>query len=339
MIVGVDLDRESADLYRFANQISAIVPTPLIAPDPHEAFPGTQTAVSQNPLTITSTLGVYLLDTIGIGPHWSAMGAVRFDHFGARYDEPLHGGHFSHTDNIVSPRAALIYKPGENYSLYFSYGTSFNPSAENLSLSSRNADLGPEKDRSFEFGGKALWLGGALSTTAAVFTTEMINARIADPLNPTLQALAGTERVDGFEFDLSGRLSPDLEITAGYTHLDPHSLGLVSAGVSGTIPNTAHNQANLWTTYEFDDGLKLGTGVNYVGQQAGDPGNSQFAPAYVTWDAMVEYRFSETLALQLNIQNITDDYYFANVYYASPAENHAIPGAGRTFLLAANLSL
>ena len=35
----------------------------------------------------------------------------------------------------------------------------------------------------------------------------------------------------------------------------------------GPIPNTAHNQANLWTTYDFDSGLKIGTGVNYIGER------------------------------------------------------------------------
>ena len=339
LVIGVDIDRETADLTRFANQGGDIVPTPLLAPDPFEPFPGTQTTVSQRPVTTTSTLGVFALDTVGIGPHWTVEAALRFDHFGARYNEPIRGIHFTHTDDIVSPRAALIYKPDDSSSIYFSFGTSFDPSAENLSLSSRNADLGPEKDRTFEIGAKKLWLESGLSTTVALFDTEMTNARIADPLNPSLQALAGNERVMGFEFDVQGHISEAWEITAGYTHLDPHSYGLVAANTDGTIPNTAHNEANLWTTYRLDARFKLGTGLNYLGRRPGDAGGTQSAPGYVTWDAMASYKLSDTIALQLNALNLADANYFANVYYSSAAENHAVPGAGRTILLTANVSL
>jgi len=43
--------------------------------------------------------------------------------------------------------------------------------------------------------GKVQVLDNMLSLTAAVFDTEMTNARITDPLQPAVQALAGTEKV------------------------------------------------------------------------------------------------------------------------------------------------
>ena len=348
LVFGVELDRESADLVRFANQNTAIVPTPLLDPDPAEAFPGHQTTVHQRPVTKTSTIGVYAVDSVDIGEHWNVVGAIRFDNFNARFDQTIGTpSHFAHADNIASPRAAIVYKPAANYSLYLSYGTSFNPSAENLSLAASNADLGPERDHTFEAGAKAQLLDGKLSLTAAAFNTVMTNARITDPLNPSLQTLAGTLRVNGVEFDTAGYLTPQWEITGGYTYIAPLAVGLVAAGVPGPIPNTARNQANLWTSYEFDDDLKVGTGLNYVGRRdagtdnATVPGSVIVAkvPAYVTWDAMIGYRFTDTLALQFNGYNLTDEYYFANSYFTRPGENHTVPGAGRTFLLTANVSL
>ncbi len=69
--------------------------------------------------------------------------------------------HIEHTDNMGSYRGALTYKPATNGSVYLAFGTSFNPSAEDLSLisSSRsfslnNANLDPEKNRTYEFGTK-----------------------------------------------------------------------------------------------------------------------------------------------------------------------------------------
>ena len=98
------------------------------------------------------------MDNIDLGPQWSVVKAIRFDNFGATSLQTRPVGskpaHFTHNNNIGSPRLALVYKPTDTSSLYFSYGTSFNPSAETLSLSASNQGLGPERDRTFEAGGK-----------------------------------------------------------------------------------------------------------------------------------------------------------------------------------------
>ena len=348
LVTGVEEDSEIASLTRFTNQDTVIVPTPLLDPNPYEAFPGTQTAVRQTPVTSTKTIGVFAVDTIALGPQWLLTAAVRYDHFDARFDQPLGtAAHFSHTDDIVSPRAALVYKPTQDTSVYFSYGTSFNPSAENLSLAASNKDLGPEKDRTFEIGGKAQILDGMLSLTAALFDTEMTNARITDPTNPSLQTLAGTEHVNGFEFDAQGHLTERWSVLAGYTYLDPTAIGLAGVGVHGPIPNTSHNQANLWTTYDLDDRFTFGGGVNYIGRvnagtdNATVPGQivTAHVPGAVTFDAMGEMKLDDRFSVEINGYNLTDKYYFVNSYFTKPGENHTVPAQGRTFLLTLNASL
>ena len=341
LVGGIELDKEDADLTRYANQDDVIAATPLLHPDPHEAFPGRQTLVSSRPDTKTDTVGFYAVDTIDFDPHWSLLAALRWDRFHASYTEPLAAVQFKHTDYVTSPRAALVYKPDENSSLYFSYGTSFNPSAENLSLSSRTADLGPEKDRTFELGGKTLLLGGMLSLTGALFDTQMTNARIADPLNPALQTLAGKLKVRGAEANVAGNLTEHWEIMAGYTYLDGSSKGLFGAGMKGPIPNNARNQANLWTTYDFDSGWKIGGGMNYLGKR--DAFKDQYGvahvPSYVTFDAMIAYQVNDHLQLQVNGYNLADNYYFTNSYFTRTGENHVLPGAGRTVTLSAIVNL
>ena len=101
---------------------------------------------------------------------------------------------------------------------------------------------------------------GSLALTAAAFNTVKTNARITDPLNPSLQSLAGTERVNGVEFGAQGHITENWELIAGYTYLAPHAVGLIAAGVRGPIPNVARNQGNLWSVYDFDSGLMLGGG-------------------------------------------------------------------------------
>jgi catecholate siderophore receptor len=175
----------------------------------------------------------------------------------------------------------------------------------------------------------------------------MENARITDPLFPSLQALSGTEKVRGIEVGAQGRITEHWEIIAGYTFLDPSAVGLVAAGVRGPIPNTSKHQGNVWTTYDFDNSLKLGAGVNVIGTRfAGtdtlvDPGHVIVAkaPGYVTFDAMGAYSLTDTLSFQVNLYNLFDQRYLANSYFTRPNENHTVPGAGRTAMLTANVSL
>jgi catecholate siderophore receptor len=335
VVVGVELDREEADLTRFANQLNQIPGTPILNPDPFEPFPGHQTQITQLPDTVTKTASLLLQDIVDFSPQWQATAGVRVDRFNAEFNEPITAAHFEHTDTIASPRASIVFKPIDTLSLYASYGTSYDPSAENLSLSAKTASLGPEKDKTFEVGAKSNVLDGRLALQAGVFQTEMSNARVGDPTNPTApQLLAGKERVRGFEADAAGYLTDDLEITAGYTHLNSETLESTDpASVGAPLLNTAPNQANLWLVYEIHEALKFGAGLNYLSRRAADVDNTAHVPGYVTFDAMASYALNKHFSVQLNGYNLANRYYYANSYFSSPVENHVVPGAGRTGLL------
>ncbi|HMI76002.1 MAG TPA: TonB-dependent siderophore receptor [Steroidobacteraceae bacterium] len=335
VVVGVELDREEADLRRFANQLNQIPGTPVLNPDPFEPFPGHQTQVTQTPDTVTKTASILFEDIVDFGRYWEATAAVRVDRFNAVFNEPITQAHFEHTDTIASPRASIVFKPLDTLSLYASYGTSYDPSAENLSLSAKTASLGPEKDKTFEVGAKSTVLGGRLALQAGVFQTDMSDARVGDPTNPTApQLLAGKERVRGFEADAAGYLTEELEITAGYTHLDSETVSSTDpASVGAPLLNTASNQANMWLVYEFHEAWKVGAGFNYLSRRAADVDNTAHVPGYVTFDAMARYSLNSHMAVQINGYNLANRYYYANSYFSSPVENHVVPGAGRTALL------
>ena len=337
---GLEVDQESAALHRFANQMNQIAPTSLLDPDPFEAFPGHQTAITSRPDTRTDTVSGFLVDTLDFGPQWTLTAALRYDRFTAHYNEPVSGAHFEHTDEIPSPRVALVYKPVTDLSFYLAYGTSYDPSAENLSLSARTADLAPEKDRTFEAGVKALTLSDKLALSASVFNTEMTNARVGDPTNPSLQILAGDLRINGLELNAQGYIAPGWEILAGYTYLDAKTVKSSDpTQVGQRVANTAPNQANLWLTWEPDeDRWKVGAGLNYLDTRAANPSGNVTIPGYVTVDAMASYRVSRQLTLQLNGYNLANKFYYTNAYWSSTTENHVIPGAGRTLLLTAVLT-
>jgi catecholate siderophore receptor len=340
VVLGVEVDREESDLVRFANQLSQIPGTPILDPNPNEPFPGHQTQVTQRPDTVANTVSGLLQDTLDIGPQIEITAGVRLDRFDANFNEPITHQHLEHTDTIASPRVALIYKPTDALSAYVSYGTSYDPSAENLSLSATTASLAPEKDHTYEVGVKGHALGGRLALQGAVFETDMENARVGDPTNPTNpQILAGQERVRGFESDAIGYVTEHLEVIAGYTFLESRTLKSTDPlSVGAQLLNVAPNQANLWLEYEFTKPLEVGAGLNFLDRRAADIDNTAHVPGYVTLDAMASYRVNRHLKLQVNATNLTDVYYFTNSYFSAPVENHVVPGAGRTVLITALLA-
>jgi catecholate siderophore receptor len=347
VIAGFEYDHEEADVHRFANNMSSIPPASLLNPTFNiTGLNVHQTTITQVSATKTDTLAGFLTDTVKFGEHWSLIAGVRYDNFAAsavatKFNvTPNTTTTLSHTDNIADPRVALVYSPTETYSFYASYGTSYDPSAENLTLSATTANLEPEKDRTFELGAKALFLGGLLSTNAAIFNTEETNARVTDPVT-NVPELEGDLRVNGFEIGATGYLTKHWEIIAGYTYLDARTLataGTPANQIGQGLPNTAHNQANLWTVYEFDQGVNVGLGVNYLGKRDADNIGLNKIPGYTTFDGLLSWKVTPQVTLQLNGYNLLDRYYFTNAYDSSPVENHVLPGAGRTFTLTAVVS-
>jgi len=268
---------------------------------------------------------------------------LRYDYFSADYRQlTLSSGallHLTELNRVGSPRAALLIRPSAHQTYYLSYGTSFDPSAEALTLTTRTADLGPVKAESYEAGAKRDWLDGRLLLTGALFHTEVDNAQTNDPDNPSITVLNGNERVNGVEAGASGYLTRHWEINAGYVYLDGRTLASgTAADVGKDMPNVAHDALNLWTEYELPAGWEVGAGANWLSRRFADSGEMANVPGYVVWSAMVSYRVMQQLTLQLNGFNLFDRRYYDGLYYTSPAENHAIPGAGRSVALSARMS-
>ena len=342
LTVGGELGRENNNLDRFNNPFNSnnnwIPETPLLNPNPQQSLPIVE-PITSLARTKADVEAAYFTDTIHIFDTLAVTGGLRYDRFVSSFNSynlnTKVTSNLARTDNVLSPRAAIVYKPTDNQSYYFSYGTSFDPSAEALALTAGTASLGPVKARTYELGSKVDFLNGALSATGALFRTEVSNAQISDPARPGIVVLAGNQRVDGLELGVSGHITEDWEILAGYTYLDPRTVGSKTpANVGKLLINATHNAFNLWTEYELGD-WEIGTGVNYLGERYGDLANTARIPEYYIWNAMVGYKLNENYSFQMNVTNLTDAYYYANAYYSSPAENHVVIGSGRTFTFSA----
>ena len=95
--------------------------------------------------------------------------------------------------------------------------------------------------------------------------------------------------------------------------------------------NTPHNAFSLWTTYDVTQKWTVGGGAFFVDAVWGNLdalGNTTRVPSYWRFDLMTSYKITNNIVAQLNIYNLTNEYYFAQVY-----NNWAVPGAGRSAAL------
>ncbi len=280
------------------------------------------------------SIAFYLFDTIKIGKYVELNGGVRYDHLS--YESRGAGGTagFSNTDDLFSYKAGIVYKPVEFGSVYFGYGTAFNPSIDTntgLGLSEAQAQVDPEETRSYELGTKWDLLEGRLALTAALFRTEKTNARTTDISGATV--LAGNQVVDGVEFGVAGNITKDWQIFAGYAYMQSEIEESGNAAELGqSLGNTPDHSFNIWTTYNLPFRVQVGFGAQYVGdRQNGNTSTARTAPGYWTCDAMLNYQVNDKFNVRLNVYNIADERYIDRV-----GGGHFIPGAGRSAALTAS---
>lgn len=282
------------------------------------------------------TVSTYLFDTIQFSPHWEITGGARYDHVKSEYESA--GDRLSRTDDMVSWRTALVYKPAENGSIYLGYGTSFNTTIDGntgLALNNANIKTDPEESRTVELGTKWDLFDERLSLTAAVFRTDKTDARTVDPTDPlSLTVLDGEQRVQGVELGFAGKITDWWSVYGGYTYLDSEiRKSLNPDEVGKELSNTPEHSLSLWTVFDLPGGFQLGGGAQYVDTRYNNNTNTRQAPDYWLFDAMLSYRVNENLTLRLNGQNLADKEYIDRL-----SNGHFIPGAGRFVSLTANLT-
>lgn len=306
----------------------------------------------------TETISLYAFDTITLTPQWIINGGLRFDNYKSSLTNAS-GNRYTRDDNILNYQLGVVYKLQPNASLYASVGSSSTPGNSMLGQGSEsqgiattggrqpisNADvLKPEKTRSIEFGTKWDLLDKRLGVTAAIFRNETTNARVVDPTGGTA-SMVGKKAVDGLELGLTGRVTKDIDVFAGYTYMDSEQkdIGVVTSGAlkgrpaAGTgmaFPNTPKHSFSLWANYRPNAKLTLGLGAFGQSEAVGGYGYTtdghlitRAIPGYVRLDAMVSYKFTPNLSLQVNVQNLADKAYYASTYtshYATPAYGRSV---------------
>jgi catecholate siderophore receptor len=370
LVAGVEGGQEVSNPIRSSytiNKINTVPTATLVDPNEQQPFGGTG-YVTSIAHTKAESVGLYFVDTVKLGRLFELSGGARWDRFDTGYNlyqpTPPAGGtvtapvpRTSRIDEQPTYRAAFVYKPSTRGSVYFDYVTSFDPSAESLSLSIglANGSLAPEENETYEAGAKWSFLNERLLTEGAVFRTEKDNAHETDPTNSNNIVAAGNQVVKGVQFSLVGRLPEGMDIVAGYAYLDSAVIfsKFFPTAVGYPLANVPKQTFNLFVTHRLPWRLNAGLGGNYVASRtasstvpyvptayAPNPNGPGFevtsvamkqVPGYWVFNAMLRRPLTERLELQANVYNLTNRFYID-----LPHPSHLIPGAGASALIGVN---
>jgi catecholate siderophore receptor len=255
------------------------------------------------------------------------------------------------------------YKPTIHGSVYFDYGTSFDPSAETLSLSVATSVLPPEENETYEAGAKYSFMRDRLMLDGAWFRTIQLNARETSPTNSNLIVEAGNQLVRGVQASAVGRLPGGTDLVLGYAYLDSAVIAsqFFPTSVGYPLANVPRQTFNAFLTRILAARIKAGLGSNYVASRTASstvpyvpliygplttyitPAGTQAqgyevlsagvkrVPGYWVFNAMISRPVTDRIELQVNVFNLFDRFYIDQ-----PHPSHLIPGAGLSALIGAD---
>lgn len=215
---------------------------------------------------------------------------------------------------VVVPYVGLVYDLNTNVSAYTGYSSIFKPQSER---DEQGSTLDPLEGNNYEVGLKGAFLDNRLNASVAYFRLEQDNFAEASGGttpngDPAYRAIDGVE-TRGYELELTGQLTRQWDIHAGFTHKVARQKG---DKVDTLSPE---NQLSLFSSYSFRgdlDGLTLGGGARWQDKTWGDVGHPSLGTAkhtvddYWVLDAMARYRFNDHLTAMLNVNNLLDKEYY-----------------------------
>jgi len=317
LLAGVEVGRQLTDNFRntgFFNNATATILVPYSAPTITTPVTFRQAATDADNHVRTNVAATYFQDQVEVSPHVQLLGGLRYDRFDLKYHNNRNGDTLGRVDNLLSPRAGIVYKPVVPVSVYGNYSVSYLPSSGDQfsSLTVITQQVEPEQFTNYEVGAK--WdVRPALSLTTAVYRLDRTNTRATDPNDPTRIVQTGSQRTNGYELGISGALAPAWKIAGGYAYQNAFVTSATTAARPGAVVGQVpRNTFSLWNNYQVHPRVGLGLGVLYRSDMFATIDNTVVLPAYTRADAAAFVRLSREVRLQLNVENLFDANYYTN---------------------------
>ncbi|MGI2175322.1 TonB-dependent siderophore receptor [Shewanella ulleungensis] len=220
-------------------------------------------------------------------------------------------------ESEFSPYAGVVYSITDDINTYFSYSDIYQPQEQ---YDYDGYFLAPTKGVNYELGLKTLWLDNDLMATFALFSAEQNNLASYAGLNADGNYFYEGVNVEskGFEVEVTGRVTDNLNAVFGYTLLDVED-------ENGDKANewAARNVVNFSMDYTLPQlpEVSVGLGGRWQSKTKNVDYNVE-QDAYLVVNAFANWDVSEDLSLRANINNLTDEKYINSLatvgYYGAP---------------------
>ena len=334
LLFGFEVGRQKSRNRRLTGTLApGQSPVPLDDPTIDATIVFAPVASDANNRTKATYAAAYVQDQIRISPMFEIVAGVRFDSFKLEVDDlrPQVDSEFDRSDSLWSPRLGLIFKPGENLSVYASYGRSYLPqSGDQFSgLDVTTEALKPERFDNYEIGAKWEPVEGLLAT-AAVYQLDRKNTRAPNPDGSGTVVLTGEQRSKGIELGLERSISGKWQVSAGYAWQKAEIRERTTACnpdlASCEVPLVPRHSFSLWTRYDVSHQFGFGLGAIARSKSYASISNFVKLPGYARFDAALFYQISDDLEAQLNVENLFGADYFPTAH----SDNNIAPGAPTT---------
>ena len=353
VVAGVEISRETVARQSYLGLNSELfgnftsngaITVNLLNPPNLIAFPSKPTRSGVVTTIPVDTNSAYVIETANWNDIVILNGGVRYDNY--RVSSELGSQSVTVKSDLMNYNAGLVIKPIPSLSLYGAFATSSNPAGSELDAN--GADYGgisatsttfqalpPERNTAYEAGAKMELFEGRLLATGAAFETVKDKAR--EVIGTNILA-TGRYSVAGFDFGLTGKITDDWSIYAGYTIFNSKvDKSIVPANVGLRLANIADQSFTVLTKYKATDWLEIGGQAIYRAKIYGGTfaANANVLPDYWRFDAFAEAKFSKNWKMTLNVQNIFDKVYYDAFYRSTVPFTFIAPGRTVTLIASA----
>ena len=248
----------------------------------------------------------------------------------ARHTELVTNGK-TETDKKFTPRIGLSADILPNLTAYALYDQSF---LGQTGVSQSGDYFDPVEANDIEGGIKASLLNGRLKASLGVYQITKENVLVTDPENINFSIQLGEIQSKGIEFDMQGEITPELNVVFNYANTNVEITKDTNPdNVGNRVAGHAKHMTNGWLNYNFTNTSKLkgfGASLGYQYQVdrsawAWGADNQSDLPDYFRLDGGLSWK-NKKMRVQININNILDEYLYSGSNYGSYLYWQSEPG-------------
>lgn len=301
----------------------------VLNPNAGSFIPGLAPGASNQPVagvspTYWNDPAVFLEDSLTLKKGLKLVTGTRYDYLILDRQNESAAGVFNPATSfkrIYDPftyRVGLVYDINKHITPYLSLTTGQDPVSSNIFIVNSSGNYSLSRSKQVEVGVKVGAPGDRADVTFAVYDIERRN--VLTTKGEDVAVTIGSEYSKGAEISSDLRVTNDFMINANASY-DKATFGKFNFtdAVTGNavnanrleLPDAPQWVANIWGSYTHVAGLplELGGGVQYVGDRAGDYGNTERLLAYTLLNAYVTYSLNRSVDLTLRISNLTNQSY------------------------------